>query len=176
MYEEWRPVIGYEKYYIVSNYGKVKRIAGRSHVGKILKPHINEKGYSRLILCVDGKCKGASPHVLVAEAFIGKRPTAAHEVAHFDGNPKNNFVGNIRWATRKENATDRIIHGTNRKGKELPQTKLTENQVKKIVKLRKNGATLLEIARKYGVCMQNISRIMRGQTWQWLTQIKKEPV
>ena len=69
--EYWKPVVGYEGLYMVSNWGRVKSMNYR-HSGKerILKPLTNSSGYLLVKLCKDGKAKAFTVHRLVAEAFL----------------------------------------------------------------------------------------------------------
>ena len=55
-------------------------------------------------------------HTLVAQAFIGERPSPEHEVLHNDGDPWNNSVSNLRYGTTRENAQDRERHRRQRLG------------------------------------------------------------
>ncbi len=93
--EEWRPVIGYEGLYEVSNFGEVKsldRIAEREKTGdmfikgNIRKPHITPKGYLRLQLSKDGKSQSKLVHSLVVDAFI-PNPENKKCVDHRDHKP-----------------------------------------------------------------------------------------
>ena len=70
--EYWKPVVGYEGLYEVSNWGRVKSIPrnGTVKYARILKPVTNRYGYSYVILCKNGKVKSFLVHRLVAEAFI----------------------------------------------------------------------------------------------------------
>jgi hypothetical protein len=51
-------------------------------------------------------------HRLVLLAFRGEPPTPHHECAHWNGDPSDNSIGNLRWATKVENHADRWRHGT----------------------------------------------------------------
>lgn len=57
--------------------------------------------------------KSHRAHRYVCEAKNGLPPTAAHEAAHSCGNGHLGCInpGHLRWATRKENAADRSLHG-----------------------------------------------------------------
>lgn len=119
--EEWRPVLGYEGRYEVSNYGKVKSIprlvTGRNGVtqrvaGGMKKPTANLDGHFQTMLYRDNKYKRVYVHQLVLVAFVGPRPDGMVG-CHNDGNPANNHVSNLRWDTIKSNAQDMIKHGQN---------------------------------------------------------------
>ena len=58
MKEEWRPLVGYEGLYEVSNRGNMKSLNYR-RTGKerILKPQKNRCGYLQVQLWKDGKAK-----------------------------------------------------------------------------------------------------------------------
>lgn len=55
--EEWKPVIGYENIYAISNCGRVKRVAGSPQTPKdrILKNCIIKDGYLGVSLCKGNK-------------------------------------------------------------------------------------------------------------------------
>ena len=98
--------------YQVSNLGRVKsleRMMKNRKCEEIIKvPSITNKGYYRLPLCKYGKTKYFHIHRLVAETFIPNienKPT----VDHIDRNKLNNNVSNLRWATYKEQNTNRIL-------------------------------------------------------------------
>lgn len=101
--EVWKPVIGYEGLYEVSNYGRVRRIFryGRPYV-TLCKPKITKDGYYESALVKEGKPKFIRTHRLVAKAFC-QNPENKSEVNHIDGNKLNNFSGNLEWCTSSEN-------------------------------------------------------------------------
>lgn len=110
--ELWKPISGYEGYYEVSNFGKVKslsrvvkavshnKIITRKTPEKCLKPILTGKdnAYLTVTLCKEGKCKPILLHRLVAEAFL-PNPDNLPCVNHKDENPKNNCVDNLEWCT-----------------------------------------------------------------------------
>ena len=119
--ERWKPVTGYEGIYEVSNHGRVRSVDRtitcsdgrvRRHKGKSLStPLMQQGGYPHVCFYIQGKSKVHAVHPLVAEAFIGPRPEGM-EVCHYDGNPANNHVDNLRYDTPSENAFDKVRHGT----------------------------------------------------------------
>ncbi len=86
--ESWKPVIGFETLYEISNLGRVKRTAAAraTQSGRILKPIPNDKGYCRVNLYFGQKRKIVKYiHRLVANAFIGDIPKD-FEINHKDTN------------------------------------------------------------------------------------------
>ena len=106
--ENWRPVVGFEWRYEVSDTGRVRSLDGKtisSHVG-------NKAGHLRVSLKPEiGEWKGRYIHQLVLEAFVGPRPKGL-VACHNDGNSTNNRIENLRWDTPSSNMHDRVKHGT----------------------------------------------------------------
>lgn len=115
MEEIWKPVKNYEKYYEVSNLGRIKSLArnvfwknrggniiSRQDSEKIISPDILQTGYVRVRLRVCGNVKAYAVHRLVAEHFIDN-PYGKPCVNHKDGNRINNKVDNLEWCTYSEN-------------------------------------------------------------------------
>ncbi len=98
--EEWRPVVGYEGLYEVSDWGRVKSLKFGKE--KLLKPFDNSCGYLHVGLCKDGKKKNFYLHKLVAEAFIPNH-NGFTEVNHKDEDKTNNRVENLEWCDRSYN-------------------------------------------------------------------------
>lgn len=117
--EEWKPVVGWESRYEVSNLGNVRSLdnyrknnltGGVSlYRGKTLKPCDSGNGYLRVY--IGGK--RVFVHRLVCTAFHGPQPENADVVRHLDGNPSNNQEANLRWGTFSENEADKLSHGRN---------------------------------------------------------------
>lgn len=103
--EEWKPVVGYECLYEISNWGRVKSLNYRN-TGKewLMKPSPDKWGYLRVGLCKNGKKETLRVHQLVMEAFVGKCP-AGHEVDHYDWNPSNNKLENLSYQPKEVNRT-----------------------------------------------------------------------
>lgn len=118
-HEEWRPVVGWEDSYEVSNLGRVRSkdrvitagdgIAKQLH-GKILKPGMNRR-HRHVALCDGDGGKSYRVHKLVLEAFIGPCPDGL-EIRHLDDDPDNNRLSNLAYGTRSENMFDRVANGT----------------------------------------------------------------
>lgn len=111
--EIWMPVKGYEKFYHVSNFGRVKRVEGfvthpitgkknKKQRERILGLGKKENWYPNFSLCKNGTKINVCVHRLVAIAFI-PNPLNKPCVNHIDGNKKNNHVSNLEWVTFQEN-------------------------------------------------------------------------
>lgn len=107
LFEEWRPVVGYEGLYEVSSYGRVRSLPNRGTPGKYNNGKIKipqKRGrYLYVRLCKDGKGTAFSIHRLVAVAFI-PNPLNLPCVDHIDTDCHNNCVSNLRWVTHSENS------------------------------------------------------------------------
>ena len=117
--EIWKPVVGYEGFYEVSNTGRVRTVAriavrsnGRPHTvpSRIRKPSTDKKGYQRLTLLKDGKSRTHTVHSLVLTAFVEPRPEGML-TRHLNGIPDDNRVDNLAWGTGSENQYDAVAHG-----------------------------------------------------------------
>ena len=170
--EEWRPVEGWP--YEVSSYGRVRRSLDsgarpNTWPGRILSPKTDKWGYLIVNMSDAPRQQSFLVHRLVARAFIGAPPSAQHEVAHNDGDPKNNHSHNLRWATSSENNADIIRHGRATWGTRQPNHKLTDNDILAIRKeYSEGGVSQQAIADRIGVHRTQISKIVTGTNWGWL--------
>lgn len=75
--ERWKPVVGYEGLYEISDRGRVASL--RDHLlrsrRKVLRGSIYSTGYKMVVLHDRGRKRAVNIGALVLEAFIGQRPT-----------------------------------------------------------------------------------------------------
>lgn len=71
-------------------------------------------GYWVVNLRVGGTVTCRCVSELVLTAFVGPRPSPTHDAAHMNGNKDVNWLSNLQWATKKENAAHKRLHGTHR--------------------------------------------------------------
>jgi hypothetical protein len=169
MIEHWKPVVGWEQLYEVSNLGGVRSVRRQSSVsknrfygGKQVKSILGSRGYLVVNLTGHGKRKQVFLHKLVLEAFVGTRPEGM-EACHNDGNRCNPSIDNLRWDTRSANHQDKHKHGTAQIGERANNSKLTEHVVRII---RQSKITAAQASRSFGLSKTNAKRIVRGDTWR----------
>lgn len=161
--EEWRPVVGYEGLYSVSNLGRVRRdrAGGRYRAGAIRAIVLNIHGYPQAVLYRENVNKTFTVHGLVAAAFIGPRPDG-YEVNHLNGVKTDNRAENLEYATHAQNMRHTIeTLGKRYDGDHCPNAKLTASQVIAIrAAYREGNRTQRDLAREFDVTQGNISRIV----------------
>lgn len=106
--------------YEVSNYGQIRstdRWLIRSDTGKlvfyrsrILKTQIDNCGYERVRISINGHKTTLKIHRVVATTFIDN-PNNLPQVNHKDGNKVNNHVNNLEWVSNSENQIHAISIG-----------------------------------------------------------------
>lgn len=117
--ELWRAVPSAAPGLEVSSHGAV-----RKH-GRVLKPELTGRGYHRIdAKLLDGSRRKLRVSRLVAEAFLGPAPTAAHQVDHIDGNKVRNTVANLRWLTASDNVRASYANGHSRARTARPVARL----------------------------------------------------
>lgn len=195
MTEEWRVIADFPEY-AVSSLGRVKRIIadrkGRLS-GTLMRPTPDTDGYLQVNLFRECRAVTNKVHALVCTQFVGPRPTQNHEVAHGDGKLLNNRFDNLRWATPKENASDRDLHGRTSRGDNHParirpgylptgdahwsrkrpelttrgerhgMVKLTTADV---ISIRSDARPGVEIAAEYGVTPSAVCAIRKRRSWK----------
>lgn len=154
--EVWKPVVGYEGLYEVSNIGRVRSINfHKSGKAKVMRPSFNTWGYLIVDLRKNNKRHSYTVHRLVALAFI-PNPDNLPEINHKNEIKYDNTVENLEWCTRKYN----INYGTGneRRGRR-----------KSIVQLDNNGNVVRKwesgfaASRYYQICRANIYNCLHGK-------------
>lgn len=160
MNEIWKPVVGYEGLYEVSNLGRIKSLPKYHYkTSKILKPtlHKKQKRYSVLLTKDSKNRKRIYVHKLVALAFVpNPNPSIYNEINHKDENPQNNKADNLEWCDRWYN-----MHYNN-----LPARIPIPNNSKCIMGIDKDGNVIqfktLTEANKNGFCSRILSTIINN--------------
>lgn len=187
--EEWRPVPD-EDGYEVSSFGRVRsldRTAYRFRFGKmtsmirkgmILGLALDKDGYPTF--CgrkighskdIDGTSKNKTRYKVsrvVCLVFNGPPPSIMHvHAAHLDGNPLNNLASNLIWATVPQNASHRVLHGTDRRGSKSRNAKISSDDlIVGIFSAYANGESSRSIARRFEVGYGQILTIIWREQWK----------
>lgn len=171
MREIWLPVADFEKFYDVSNLGRVRsKTVMRSHggyrpriiLGRILSTKRTGQ-YHKVCLWGEDKThvREVRVHVLVAEHFV-PNPNDLPFVCHEDDDPENNKSSNLIWGSRQHNSNHAMANG-------LMGKVLTVAEVLKIKKaLAVPGPVYGKyppIAKRFGVSTTTIMRIAQGKIW-----------
>lgn len=170
--EEWRDVPGYEGFYQVSNYAHIRTLPhrdwrNRSHPGLSRKTKVNPGGYVLVTLSKNGKMRTHRVHSLVAAAFIGARPEG-YEVNHLDGNKLNNCPSNLEYCTPSQNTKHAYDTGLAKRrfGEEAHGAKLTENDVRAIRRLARQGVLTRVISSQYSLSWTHVNDIIKRKLWR----------
>jgi hypothetical protein len=181
--EQWKPVVGFDGFYEVSDLGRVRSVdrvstqreshglmVTRRLTGRLLRQKTRrDNGYCEVTLKAIGlgiKSRVCLVHRLVLEAFVGPCPSG-QQARHFpDRNCTNNRLANLAWGTPLENQADRIIHGTTVNGEKSHLSKLSAIAVQEIRKRLANGDRIRDVAREYKMNEATIGHIKAGRSWR----------
>lgn len=161
MTEVWKPVVGFEDTYEISDVGRIRRIAPPLI---FLDGWTDKGGYKRVFLRGHGRRPQFGIHRLVYAAFHGPLEDGK-EVAHLDGNPANNAAGNLALVTPAENTAHKKLHGTFQTGEQHPRSKLRREDIEAIKAKAASGVRTRDIAEEFGVGSIHIRRIVLGKRW-----------
>lgn len=144
--------------YMAHEIGEVGRILYNGRF-KILEGHLDDDGYRRVYVRLGWK--GKRPyfiHQLIAFTFYGDYPEGKPTIRHLDGNKLNNHYSNLRYGTVKEQADDDFKNG-------VRIQVLDEQKAANIVKLRKEGKLVREVAEAVGVKEHNVAQVLYRKDW-----------
>jgi hypothetical protein len=107
--EIWKDIQGYDGYYQVSNFGRIKSLSRDVFNGmgyylkkeKILKSALSNHGYQAVTLYIQNVSKQFLVHRLVATAFV-KNMFNKEKVIHIDFIKNNNNSNNLEWVSSLE--------------------------------------------------------------------------
>jgi hypothetical protein len=96
-------------------------------------------------------------------------PPKDYIAAHSCGNGHKGCVNpnHLRWASKKENYQDAVMHKTSLRGDRHAISKINHTDISKILFMRES-MTQKQVAEHFGVCRQTISDIERNRRWKWV--------
>lgn len=161
--EKWKVIQGYPNY-TVSNLGRIMRVTrgAGTNPGTIIAGCKNHDGYLRVKIP-----RATFVHVLVAEAFLGNCPEGL-ECNHKDGVKENCRVDNLEYLTHKANMGHAAENGLMASGERAGGAKLTEQDIREILRMHKRGFSNRGIAEIFGVDNSTVCVITQGKTWKHL--------
>lgn len=178
--EEWRPIVGFEGFYEVSNAGRIRsvdhllesktdsigrKMPAKSIKGRMISQRLHQFGYFVVTLSKNGNRYTRTVHKLVAEAFFGVRKSG-DVVRHLDGNPQNNNVSNLAYGSQKQNMQDAIKHGTVERGEQRYNAKLSNDDILKMKSDIANGMRSVDVSKKYGVSQIYVCKVINNTRWK----------
>lgn len=186
--EQWKPVVGWEQYYEVSNLGRVrsldqvklssdrKRRVGPSYVikGRLIRLHhrgsTRASAYLRVSLTRNKRESNVLVHTLVLEAFVGPRPQG-YVANHKNGQKEDNRVENLEWVTYGRNNQHALETGLRRAyGEDSHFVKYTTEQVLLMRRLYKEGLRVFEIAQQVNIPWVSVWYIVHRRRWKHLPE------
>jgi hypothetical protein len=132
---EWRPVIGFEGLYEVSDTGEIASLKYGKR--RILRKKTNDQGYHTVSTYKDGKQYCLRVNRCVASSFIAN-PKNKPFVNHINKIRNDNRVENLEWVTHREN----MVHAFNTSG---DRRKFTIDDINKMYQIIKNKGTLRDV-------------------------------
>lgn len=156
--ERWKPVVGFEKFYEVSDQGRVRSL--HFSKSKILTFCAHSNGYVRVSISDKTKIVNKYVHRLVLEAFVG--PANGLECDHIDCDKTNNNLSNLEWVTRTEQVRRQVKTGHHNK------VKLSPDMVRKIRAMYETKMPMKIIANYLGIGKSTISSVLSKQTWSYV--------
>jgi hypothetical protein len=166
-HEEWRSIPGFEACQ-VSSWGRVRGVTGV--ILRQTKRGGGRRKHLAVSLCQEGHIEKRHVGELVLLAFVGPRPEGL-VVSHENDDATNNRLDNLSWATHSQNAHLAVRNGKRRLGSLSKQAKLTEGDVREIVRRSAAGEGQHSLARAFGVTQPAVRYILLGHTWSHVTGI-----
>lgn len=127
----------------------------------VWKGPLNHDGYGRL----NFKRKSRFAHRFSYEIHCGSIPRGMQVLHHCDNppcvNPKHLFLGNPAI-----NALDKVLKGRHPSGEQCVQAKLTEGDVKEILRLHQSGMRQKEISIRFNIPQGSLYVIVRRINWR----------
>ena len=175
--EIWKPVVGYEGRYEISDLGRLRSVSRyvpsgfqnlpdgmRRVTGRILKTRIRRRYPAVGLWSHELKKTDFAVASLVMLTFVGPRPDGM-QVCHQNGNRDDPRLINLRYDTPKGNAADKTRHGTDSAGEKNAAAKLRREDADQI-RMMRGMVRQRDIGVLFGISQAQVSKIMLGDRWK----------
>lgn len=159
----------FTKYHYCTKDGKIFRdtfyinVYKRGKIVKIIQPKkqligkkTSKKGYLRIRI----NNKTYFAHRIIAMCFLYVENYNNLQVNHKNGNKLDNKIENLEFCTNQQNRDHAVKMNLIAKRDKLSK-KIKQENIKEIIKMYKYGMLQKNIAKKYNVCQQTISNILK---------------
>jgi len=179
--EIWKPIIGYEGLYEISNLGRVRSIPKKGFKKQVvLVTSIDiATGYECVNLSKQNKRLRKRVHRLVAEVFLTQSVTGKPLcVNHKDGNKRNNRLENLEWVTYQENSLHAVRLGLTpiKLGEAHNSTKYSDKVILKLYEYFEQGYGPKEVSDMTGIPLTTVSGYRTGRKKRAGIVLNKEAV
>ena len=153
--------------YAVSSFGRIRN----NKTGRILRPTYESRGYYRACLS-NGRSKDYTKvyvHRLILTCFRVSNPKNKSDVNHINGNPSDNRIENLEWATRLENIRHALRTGLSAKRMKnvfLTGEKILEIRKKYTDSVKGKRGELEKLRLEYGLTMGHLQKIVYRGIWK----------
>ena len=169
MTEQWKPVLGYEGLYEVSDQGRIRSLdrpmrnkrGFSTKKGQILLPIKKANDYLVVGLHSAQKRIQQTIHRLVYEAFNGPVPDGL-VVRHVNHDRTDCRLANLLIGTPQDNSDDMVKAGRSHHGSGHYKALLSEDDV---LTIRQSNETHAVIAKRLGVARSTVSKAKAGKNW-----------
>lgn len=156
------PNYGVTKYGEAFNINTKRKMKISLHGGNV---HKNDN-YLCFRVSHNGKPENAYLHKVVAECWVyNDDPVNKVQVNHKDGNKRNPIYTNLEWVTRSQNIRHAVSLNLIKKGEDLYNAGLTNDQVHQVCQRLSDGARVCDVADVFNVSNDIITKIKSGDSY-----------
>lgn len=168
--EVWKPVLGMETYYLISDFGRVKRLSRLNCNNQynevfFLRQKKSKNGYLEVYLTVDGNVSYWRVSRLVATMFC-HNPFNKPQVNHINGIKTDNRAINLEWVSQSENQKHSYTHLNRIPTAYWTGKKGAKNHRSKAIICNETGilySSITEAAKEYSVSISAMYKSVGGE-------------